>query len=100
MAMKCIKCGGATAVLDARPRPTDGATRRRRVCELCGQRFTTLEIPVGRGDPHNPHLAFLDEPPALPDDVLDIRGLPKELRDGIRAIMRWARKEEEAEGNG
>ena len=97
MAMECIKCGGETKVLDCRPRRTDGATRRRRKCELCGQRFST---PVGRIDPHNPHLAFLEEPPELPEHVLDMRGLPKELRDGIRTIMRWARKEDEAQDDG
>lgn len=42
--MKCPFCGdAATRVVDSRPADDDTAIRRRRVCEVCGRRFTTYE---------------------------------------------------------
>ena len=40
--MNCQKCNGDTCVLDSRP--VDGASRRRRVCLECNNRFSTVEI--------------------------------------------------------
>ncbi|MBN1874459.1 MAG: transcriptional repressor NrdR [Anaerolineae bacterium] len=41
--MKCVYCGSnKTKVIDTR-HDTQGNVRRRRECENCGQRFTTLE---------------------------------------------------------
>jgi transcriptional repressor NrdR len=41
----CIKCGHEhTRCIDTRPAPEMKATRRRRECMLCRQRFTTYEI--------------------------------------------------------
>ena len=39
--MKCPKCGGKTRVRDSRS--YHGTTRRRRVCLICGGRFSTVE---------------------------------------------------------
>ena len=38
----CPKCGKETRVIDSRDAET--GVRRRRVCDDCGYRFTTLEI--------------------------------------------------------
>lgn len=42
--MKCKKCGGETRVIDSRCNNSSGI-RRRRICEQCGERFTTIEKP-------------------------------------------------------
>ena len=39
--MKCPSCGGLTRVLETRE------DRRRRACEACGHRFSTVEVLVG-----------------------------------------------------
>lgn len=42
--MRCPFCGDAdTQVKDSRPTEDNTAIRRRRVCPVCGQRFTTFE---------------------------------------------------------
>ena len=42
--MKCPFCGGDnTRVVDSRPVEDTNSIRRRRMCESCGQRFTTYE---------------------------------------------------------
>ncbi len=42
--MKCPYCGAEdTRVIDSRPNEDNTATRRRRLCEKCGRRFTTWE---------------------------------------------------------
>ncbi len=42
--MKCPFCGSDdTQVRDSRPTEESSATRRRRACNNCGQRFTTVE---------------------------------------------------------
>ncbi|GLK55847.1 transcriptional repressor NrdR [Methylopila capsulata] len=42
--MRCPHCGAPdTQVKDSRPTEDDAAIRRRRVCGVCGQRFTTFE---------------------------------------------------------
>lgn len=42
--MKCPECsGGNLKVIDSRPAYEYSAIRRRRVCVLCGHRFTTYE---------------------------------------------------------
>jgi transcriptional repressor NrdR len=43
--VKCPYCGGDTRVIDTGP-DSRGGVRRRRVCENCGQRFSTYERPV------------------------------------------------------
>lgn len=40
--MKCPSCGGATKVIDSRKKPE--YLYRRRVCRLCGTRFSTKEV--------------------------------------------------------
>ena len=42
----CIKCGGKTRVVDARP-TANGDVRRRRECTECSARYSTLEILAG-----------------------------------------------------
>jgi hypothetical protein len=43
--MRCPRCGSDNLqVKDSRPTP--GAIRRRRACDVCDHRFTTLELPV------------------------------------------------------
>ena len=43
--MKCPFCGrDNTRVIDSRPSDDNNAIRRRRVCDVCGKRFTTYEI--------------------------------------------------------
>ena len=39
----CPKCGVETFVIDSRPDP-NGGIRRRRKCEACGYRYSTIEI--------------------------------------------------------
>ena len=42
--MRCVKCEGRdNRVIDSREVPNGNAIRRRRVCNLCGHRFTTYE---------------------------------------------------------
>ena len=42
--MRCPFCGSDdTLVKDSRPTEDNGAIRRRRLCDSCGQRFTTVE---------------------------------------------------------
>ena len=42
--MKCPFCGrDNTRVIDSRPSDDNNAIRRRRVCDVCGKRFTTYE---------------------------------------------------------
>ena len=42
--MKCPFCNAEdTKVIDSRPADDNTAIRRRRQCESCGQRFTTIE---------------------------------------------------------
>jgi transcriptional regulator NrdR family protein len=40
--VRCLKCDSETAVVNSRD--TVGGRRRRRVCKLCGYRFTTVEV--------------------------------------------------------
>ncbi len=40
--LTCPSCGGTTGVTDSRPKPA--AIKRRRKCEICGFRFTTIEV--------------------------------------------------------
>jgi transcriptional regulator NrdR family protein len=40
--MRCLQCGGRSAVIDSRARPY-GVLRRRR-CVVCGLRFSTIEV--------------------------------------------------------
>ena len=43
--MKCPFCGrDNTRVIDSRPSDDNNAIRRRRVCDVCGKRFTTYEV--------------------------------------------------------
>jgi|GEM_PF-5717397 len=45
----CPQCGPvSTHTIDSRVTTTNGdvVTRRRRVCKSCGERFSTLEMPV------------------------------------------------------
>lgn len=43
--MICPHCGGEnTHVLDSRFSPSTNATRRRRICYDCNQRFTSYEV--------------------------------------------------------
>lgn len=44
--MICLKCNGRTEVLETAQK-TAQITRRRRRCTLCGDRFSTIETPVG-----------------------------------------------------
>jgi len=46
--MNCPLCGQATTkVRDSRTTADGGRIARRRVCENCGHRFSTAEVPVG-----------------------------------------------------
>lgn len=46
LAMKCIYCGSEKLrVLESRASKEGDGIRRRRVCENCGQRFSTVETP-------------------------------------------------------
>ncbi len=42
--MKCPKCGGKSCVVDVREVPY--GVRRRRSCEECGCRFSTVEVRI------------------------------------------------------
>ncbi len=42
--MKCPYCSGEnTRVIDSRPADDNNSIRRRRLCDMCGKRFTTYE---------------------------------------------------------
>ena len=42
--MKCPFCGHEnTRVIDSRPAEENNSIRRRRICDVCGKRFTTYE---------------------------------------------------------
>ena len=45
--MPCLSCGAPTEARDTRAYTVDGyaATKRRRVCPACGERFFSYEIP-------------------------------------------------------
>ena len=40
--MNCLKCNSSTSVVDSRPQETS-AIKRRRKCNSCGYRFSTIE---------------------------------------------------------
>lgn len=45
----CPYCGhGMSSITDTRPNKKESWIRRRRQCDNCGQRFTTIEILVSR----------------------------------------------------
>lgn len=48
-ALVCPKCGGDTGVKDSRPNRDNTGIRRRRLCEVCGYRFTTWEMAINEG---------------------------------------------------
>lgn len=45
--MICDKCGGTMTVIDTRDNGRD--VRRRRKCDVCGQRFSTVEVRTEEG---------------------------------------------------
>lgn len=42
--MICPKCGGKTGICDSR-KVSARRVRRRRECKVCGERFSTVELP-------------------------------------------------------
>lgn len=44
--MKCIKCGARARALDVRTKGE--ATARKRGCDTCGHRWSSIEVPVQR----------------------------------------------------
>lgn len=45
--MICPKCGASNMSMVINTRETDdGFTRRRRKCTICGERFTSIELPA------------------------------------------------------
>lgn len=44
--MRCPTCGADSGVIDSRKINGNRTERRRRKCKACGQRFTTIEVPV------------------------------------------------------
>jgi transcriptional regulator NrdR family protein len=56
--MRCTACPAATHVLDTRP-AGDHAIRRRRECESCGERFTTIERTIAADEIETAVLAFV-----------------------------------------
>lgn len=58
--MKCSKCGSVNVqCVDSRQTPNN-LTRRRRWCEDCGHRFSTVEIPVDEYQATKEKLALLE----------------------------------------
>jgi hypothetical protein len=45
MKIACLNCGGSTEVIDSRPTP-GCVCKRRRKCQDCGHRITTVELVV------------------------------------------------------
>ena len=43
--LACPSCRQTDFLRVIETRPTDGGVKRRRLCEYCGHRFTTLEKP-------------------------------------------------------
>lgn len=56
--MKCPSCSGVTRVLETRD------DRRRRACEECGHRFSTVEVLVGTRQAAVQAPAAVEAPPA------------------------------------
>ena len=54
--MNCPMCEGNTMVIDSRP--SVDSIKRRRLCEKCGYRFSTVEIDI---DMYNSFLAMTSE---------------------------------------
>lgn len=50
----CPKCEGRTAVRDSRS-TVDGLIRRRRMCQDCDHKFTTIEVTLDHQLPSNIH---------------------------------------------
>jgi hypothetical protein len=63
--MNCPSCGGKTKVLDSRE-STPEATRRRRACKSCGERFTTYEIRLPTKFERVPWLEAIPRVEAMP----------------------------------
>lgn len=71
--MVCPHCGGRTsAVIETRA--ADEATRRRRQCSTCRQRFWTLEAAIGRAPDAVVHQRDLRTVTRLAKDLADTLG--------------------------
>jgi transcriptional regulator NrdR family protein len=67
----CPKCRAVTHAIDTRYRD-DNTTMRRRVCEACKHRVTTLEV-------------IVENPRQVDDPVLVPRGLLEKLAESIKS---------------
>ena len=70
--MKCPRCGGKTRTYDTRPRLMDNVNWRRKRCEVCGYRFTTVEMP-SEGIDGNPFGLRSDR--EQPSELLTVLGM-------------------------
>ncbi len=62
----CPKCGEPTSVKDSRPCRGQNGIRRRRMCDKCGYRFSTIETITGQNK--------------KPPDTAKLRKFSRELR--------------------
>jgi hypothetical protein len=101
--MKCPKCGdsvsgselnaavGKSRVYDTRETP-EGGIRRRRACQSCGHRFTTIEIVVLGGNRGTPVASRAGFGPA---DLKRLEGLAGEIEAVAADLRRRAAAGEE-----
>lgn len=79
-------CGGETAVIDSRPGCDDGNyyIRRRRRCETCSEKFTTVELALV-GPTHGKRLAAQ----AVANVDIGAQALDelREIRDRVQALI-------------
>lgn len=98
--MRCPHCGAPdTQVKDSRPTEDDAAIRRRRVCGVCGQRFTTFErvqlrelvvvkrsgrrVPFDRDKLHRSLAVALRKRPVEPERIEQmVSGIVRHLESG------------------
>lgn len=76
--MLCDKCGNEfSKIVDSRP--TDGGIRRRRICNICGHKWTTLEVV------YEPKRGA--RPTKLQKDIDDISQLVAQLQEKIALFL-------------
>jgi transcriptional regulator NrdR family protein len=73
----CPKCGSRiSSVIDSRASP-NGRIRRRRICSSCGERVTTHEVVVVRGE--GPLKAIIDQAAKTAAELNTLTAMLKDL---------------------
>lgn len=90
--MNCTKCGGTTRV-----KYTSAGIKRRRWCEACGHRFTTLEMAIERVADDAPELRRPARKPSPPAATAVSKAVRQEKKvEARRLIQEWREMREAA----